>query len=239
MFFSSLEGYIFLNTELLMLIAVTSVFYLLREWYQKEQHLKTLENKNLSSELKLLKSQVNPHFLFNALNSVYVLINEDPKKARATLANVSDLLSHQIYDGNKDRVALKKELDHIDNYINLEKMRQADNVIVSWDLRGEVNDEKIAPMLLIPFVENAFKHGLRSGLKKYKLNVLVSIFNGCLEFNCSNEYRYNEIKTNQKGVGLLNVKRRLELIYPGKHTLDLIRNNNLYEVALKINLDEN
>ncbi len=238
-FFTSLEGFIFLITEQFMLIAVTSVFYLLDGWYKNEQRLKSLENKNLSTELNVLKSQVNPHFLFNALNSVYVLINSDQNKARETLANISELLSHQLYDGSKERVPLNKELKHIKNYIDLEQVRQGEKVKICWKVEGASQNHSIAPMLLIPFVENAFKHGLKSNSSSNKIDIYVSIINGNITFNCSNAINTESRVSEHGGVGLSNVQRRLDLIYPNTHQLEITKNGKIYNVQLKIKLNGN
>lgn len=238
-FFASLEGYIFLLTELTMLVAITSVFYLLKEWYQKERRLKELENKNLITELSVLKSQVNPHFLFNALNSVYVLIKDDQEKARKTLANISELLSHQLYDGNKEIVSLDKELNHIKNYIALEKVRQGKKVQIHWQLEGDINGKTIAPMLLIPFVENAFKHGLKSGLDPYSVDIQIKMDNNKLYFTCSNQYKKNGQQSSTGGVGLINVKRRLALLYAKIHDLKIDEHEDLFQVKLNLVLNEN
>lgn len=238
-FFISVEGLIFLTTEVLMLIAITTVLYLLKAHGQKERRLKELENKNLKSELNLLKSQVNPHFLFNALNSVYVLIKENQEKARETLARISDMLSHQLYDGSKEKVVLEKEVQHIKNYVELEKIRQGERVKVNLNLKGRSNHKKIVPMLLIPFVENAFKHGLKSGLKHYEIDIEIELESDLLHFHCRNQYRKNGEISGHGGLGLENVKRRLELLYPGKHQLNISDHNGSFDVGLEIDLHEN
>ena len=238
-FFVSVEGQIFLVTEIVMLIAVTTVLYLLRDRNKKERRLKELENKNLKSELNLLKSQVNPHFLFNALNSVYVLIKDNQEKARETLARISDMLSHQLYDGSKDKVALEKEVQHVKNYIELAKVRQGEKVTVKWNCTGEHGHRKIVPMLLIPFVENAFKHGVNSGLNHYEIDIEIMLKKNLMHFHCRNQYRKNGHSPDPGGLGLENVKRRLELLYPGKHRLHISDHNGSFDVGLEIDLHEN
>ena len=238
-FFVSVEGFIFLLTEIVMLIAITTVLYLLKERNQKDRRLKELENKNLKSELSLLKSQMNPHFLFNALNSVYVLIKENQEKARETLARISDMLSHQLYDGSKEKVALEKEVQHVKNYVEMEKIRQGERVKVNWNFKGESNHKKIVPMLLIPFVENAFKHSLKSGLDHYEIDIEILLKEDLLHFHCRNQYRKNGQHPDHGGLGLENVKRRLELLYPGRHQLKISHDNDSFDVGLEIDLHEN
>ena len=239
LFFVSLEGLIFLFIEIVMLVAVTTVLYLLRDHNRKERRLKELENKNLKSELNLLKRQLNPHFLFNALNSVYVLIQENQEKARGTLVRISDMLSHQLYDGSKETVALFKEVQHVKNYVALEKVRQGGRVNVNFRFSGESNNKKIVPMLLIPFVENAFKHGFNAGLNCYDVDIDIRINRDLLHFHCRNQYKKNGLYHQQGGLGLENVKRRLELLYPGRYQLDISDHNGSFDVGLEIDLHDN
>ena len=239
LFFVSVEGLIFLVIEIVMLIAVTTVVFLLRDHNQKERSLKELENKNLKSELNLLKRQLNPHFLFNALNSVYVLIQENQEKARGTLVKISDMLSYQLYDGSKETVALFKEVQHVKNYVALEKVRQGKRVSVNLRFSGESNHKKIVPMLLIPFVENAFKHGFNAGLNCYDVEIEIRVNRDRLYFHCRNQHKKNGRYHQQGGVGLENVKRRLELLYPGKYQLDISDGNGYFNVGLEINLHDN
>ncbi len=239
LYFFSLTGMLGSLVELILLVAVTTILVIMRDWYQKERKLKELQNKNLESELSLLKNQVNPHFLFNALNSVYVLIKRSPDAARETLAKLSEMLSHQIYDGSKEEIPLEKEIKHLENFVELEKVRHADKVSVNWAYSGNGNDKTIVPMVLLPFVENAFKHSLNSGKPTYGIDIDIKLDHNDLTFYCSNQYEPINYNPKIGGLGLENVKRRLELLYPKAHKLHISDHQGEFIVKLNLTLHDN
>ena len=202
---------------------------------KNQRHMRTVEHQRLESELQYLKAQVNPHFLFNAINSVYFLIKKDPDKASETLIKLSDLLRFQLYDCSDEVIAIEKELEYLQNYIALEKLRKGDKIKVEYTPEGNLAGFQIAPFLLIPFLENAFKFVSNNG-------------------NGLNEIRFRLTRTDDRltavfynthdalpkgpvgGIGLKNVKRRLELLYPNRHTLDIEQTPNTYTVTLTLTL---
>jgi LytS/YehU family sensor histidine kinase len=198
-----------------------------------------LEREKLEAEVKFLKAQINPHTLFNGINSIYHLIDKDKDKAKEILVRFSDLLRYQIYDCSDDKISLSHEIQFLENYFDLEKIRKGADVEIEFDYNiHETGNLKIAPLLLIPFVENAFKYV--SNHDKKDLNFIKSkiIITGQeLHFYIENsveDTEKNDLKNS--GIGLQNVKQRLQLIYPDKHELKISNFNNVFSVLLKIEL---
>lgn len=187
------------------------------------------------AELNFLKSQINPHFLFNSLNSVYFLIDKNNPEARQTLHKFSDMLRYQLYEANGERIPIEKEISYLKDYVDLQKLRKDENYQVQFNCASGVKGFSIEPLLLIPFVENAFKHiSHKSGLENFvKLDMNRS--NGIFEFTVENSKETGVHHTEQPGgIGLNNVKRRLELLYPGKHELGIEDNEENYKISLKL-----
>jgi len=210
-------------------------FFLLENWIQAEKRAK----QSLQSELALLKNQVNPHFLFNTLNNIDSLIKRNPDKASATLLKLSDILRYMIYDTNVEKVQLSGEIKHIESYIELQKLQFANEELVSFTIQGNPGNILIAPMLFIPFVENAFKHCTDKSVPN-AVRIGFTIHDSHVRFECINladrTKRINKDKTS--GVGLNIVRRRLELIYAGRHTLKIKEENNTFNVTLSVKTDE-
>ena len=219
----------FLNTFMILGIGIRSLF----GWIEQKRLQEKLEKQNLHSELALLRTQLNPHFLFNSLHNIDTLIKKEPDKASEQLLKLSEIMRYMLYDSNIDKISLQKEIDHIENYISLQEIRLKDNTIVHYSKQGNFNSMTIAPMLLIPFVENTFKHFKQLGDGKIIIN--ISVDENHLFFNCSNTYELNDAnKDKTKGIGLETVKRRLELIYPNKHSLKINDRNNTFDIELII-----
>ncbi|MFT3702061.1 MAG: histidine kinase [Agriterribacter sp.] len=209
-----------------------------KNWLSSEKKRFVLEKENLETELKYLKAQINPHFLFNTINSIFVLIHKNPDLASESLASFSDMLRYQLYECNEKEIALSKELKFIENFIELESLRlHEDQTDLSFEINhATVHNSHIAPFMLLPFVENAFKHLSKGRSRKHfiKMKLLVKEAQQ-LELNIENSSN-GETVNNATGIGLANVHRRLNLIYPGKHTLDIIREPSNFKVALTIDL---
>ncbi|RLD70639.1 MAG: histidine kinase [Bacteroidetes bacterium] len=209
---------------------------LLKYWYHNQQLKSELENKNKTSELALLKSQVNPHFLFNTLNNIDSLVAIDQEKASDAIIKLSDIMRYMLYDTATDKVFLEKEINYLQSYIALQGLRFQNPEVVQFNISGSCSNFHIAPMLLIPFVENAFKHG------KKTMNGAIIISLVCvpekLVFTVSNKYDVPMLqqKDKTKGIGLSNVKRRLDLLYPDKYVLDINGDDGKYEVKLQIRM---
>lgn len=216
--------------------------YTVSDRYYSERKNSQLEKERLENELNFLKAQINPHFLFNALNSIYVLIEEDKKLASNTLLKFSGLLRYQLYYCNNKFMPLKKELEFLRDYADLEMMRA--NQQLSLIFRsGEINDTLvIAPFILTAFVENAFKHNAANE-KDHFVIIEVTLTGKRLIFAVRNTYEEQEQILNNLpeagGIGLQNVYRRLELLYPEKHQLHIKKENGVYQITLELEIYEN
>lgn len=204
-----------------------------------EQEKQALQLQNTRSELALLKMQVSPHFLFNTLNNIDYLVTFDTEKASGSIAKLGAILRYMIYDAEVEKIALSKELKHIEDYIDLVRLRTSGTDYLKYNLTGQPEQLQIAPMLFLPLIENAYKHSsIREG--ENIINITIKI-EGCnLQFTISNAYySYRKPVSAEGGLGLNIVKRRLGLIYKDRHTLTITKDNNRFKVELNLNLDEN
>ncbi len=195
---------------------------------------KALENANLNAEVSFLKSQINPHFLFNTLNGIYSLANARSPHTEEAILKLSQMLRYVLYDSSTEKIELSKDIAYISNFIHLQRLRLAQKVKINYEVRGNIEGLFIAPLLLITFIENAFKHGV-SYIYPSTIAIEISVFDETLTLVASNTVFENN-KFDTGGIGLKNARRRLELLYPDKYLLDIVRNNRLYVVNLKINL---
>lgn len=216
---------------------------LTKNWIKTKRREQLLEKEKLETELKFLKSQLNPHFLFNSINSIFVLIHKNPDMASESLAKFSDLLRYQLYECNEHLIPLGQELTYLENYIELERLRQEHNIELMMNIEDRFTAGlRIAPFVLIPFVENAFKHVSKQNDTRNWIDMRLRINNGSLHFDISNsvsaEHLYSPSIVNYSGIGLKNVKRRLALVYPGMHELNIYREGNEFRVRLRLQLAE-
>ena len=204
----------------------------------KTQHrLQSALRASAEQELQYLKAQINPHALFNSLNAVYFLIDKENKAARDMLMQFADLLRYQLYDCNTDAIPIEKEARYVANYIAIQQMRHNDNCEVSFYCDPAMQHFSIAPLLLIPFVENAFKHVSAHVQAPNKVAIRLQRQNGCLQLQTYNTREPMQPESSaRKGIGLANVKRRLELLYPEKHTLQIQETDQAFEVTLNIRI---
>lgn len=194
-----------------------------------------VEQQSLKSEMALLKNQINPHFLFNTLNNIDSLIKKNPDKASASLIDLSDMMRYMLYETNSNRVALTKELAYIENFMELQAMHHANPNLVACSINGEVGEKRVAPMLFIPFIENAFKHCTNKD-EQHAIRFSFDIDNQRIIFKASNLFdRTKKISKDQSsGVGLDIVHRRLDYLYYKRYQLDIKEENGLYIVNLTI-----
>ena len=240
-FFLSIEGRIAITTEIILSLCLSMTLFLIDQWYQKERTLQVIEQKRLETELSLLKSQINPHFLFNSLNSIYLMMNRNLNGGKKMLLEFSELLSYQLYETSKKHISLKREFDNLINYINIESIRHSDLVNVIHSFPKVPGDLSISPMLLLPLVENAFKHGQNSN--GYEIIIHADMHSRSILFftvknTTSNQPNPEATKDINKGIGLSNLKRRLELIYPKRHVFTIEKDAAKFVVNVKIELDE-
>lgn len=222
-----------LSVETIPVITVTMLLKLMSNAYQQEKHLRELEKEKFAAEIGLLKAQVNPHFLFNTLNILYALTLKASDKASKVVLRLSALMSYMLYEAGADKVPLTDEINYLENYIGIEQMRFAERLDLSFQYSGDIAGKMIAPLLLLPFVENAFKHGIEEGAGWITIN--LKVIDKRLYLKVENS-KPGHIKSSPSGLGLKNVKRRLELIYPGGYNLQLIQNTETFEADLKLDL---
>ncbi|MCI0750608.1 MAG: histidine kinase [Flammeovirgaceae bacterium] len=204
------------------------------EKIKSDKLIRDQDKQRLESELQYLKAQVNPHFLFNAINSIYFLIRKNPDHAAETLIKLSDLLRFQLYDCSGDKISIEKEIEYVKNFIALERMRKSDKVRVNIEIES-LSGFEIAPFLLIPFLENAFKYVSNYNDLENFIEIKLSRQGDKLRVNFINTTD-RVLKTNVGGIGLKNVKRRLELLYPGKHDLSIRDEDGMYSVDLRLEI---
>lgn len=216
-------------------ILLASAIKLSRHWLQSQQDKADLEIQNRKSELALLRSQVNPHFLFNTLNNIDTLIRKDPDKASDSVLKLSEIMRYFIYEATTDKVPLENEIDYLSNFIELQRIRQRDPGFIRFQASGSPEGMFIAPMLFIPFVENAFKHGSK-GSRIPAITVDLLIQPREIRFEVVNfvEKHHEYVKDAEKGIGLANVIRRLDLIYPEQYTLSIDEDDEKYLIVLEI-----
>jgi two-component system, LytTR family, sensor kinase len=217
------------------IVGILAAAKLVIERVQGEQRARQLEKDHLAGELQYLKAQVNPHFLFNAINSVYFLIRKNPEHAAATLIKLSDLLRYQLYDCTGEKIAIEKEIEYLNNFIALEKIRKGEKVKVTFEQQGNLSGFEIAPFLLIPFFENAFKYVSTVSVHENAIHIVLKRDNDQLVALIDNTTD-NIIHQGVGGIGLKNVRRRLELLYPGKHSLEIGDGVGLYSVHLSLTI---
>jgi len=220
-------------------IFLAIVFRRFSDSIRLEQEKQALLLQNTQSELALLKMQVSPHFLFNTLNNIDYLVTFDTEKASGSIAKLGAILRYMIYDAEVEKIALEKEIKHIEDYIDLLRLRTAGENYLQYRLNGRPEQLRIAPMLFLPLIENAYKH---SAVKEGEniINIEINIEKSNLQFVISNEYdTYQKSTTKVGGLGLNIVKRRLELIYPERHSLTITKDNKRFKVELTLELDEN
>lgn len=202
-----------------------------------QTRLLQLQRDNLTLELNALKAQINPHFLFNTLNNIYSLALRKSDKAPEMVLKLSDMMRYVLYECNSGPVLVEREIQFVSNYIELERIRHGSHVSINYSLTGNPEESRIEPLLLIPIVENSFKHGINAQMEKGFVEVQLNVVNGKLEMEVINSVPLNGTSLHDKGgIGLDNVKKRLELIYPGKHTIHIESLPEMYKVDLTLNL---
>ncbi|MCF2446783.1 histidine kinase [Dyadobacter sp. CY345] len=228
-------GIFSLSFIVLVLMMSSTAIKLFQRSLKDSIRINELEKTTMRSELEQLKNQINPHFLFNMLNNANVLTQKDPLKASQVLMKLSDLLRYQLYDSARTSVLLTGDIHFLEDFLNLEQIRR-DNFDYLVSKQGDLSGVQIAPLLLIPFVENAIKHNADQEKRSY-VHLYFDVHNGELSFKCVNSKPHVKLTKNEVGgLGLANVKRRLELIYPGKHALQIIDNPDTYLVILTLSI---
>jgi sensor histidine kinase YesM len=216
----------------------TAFAFLLRstyEWFNDQKQRSELLNQNQASELALLRYQINPHFLFNTLNNIYALVYKKDDKAPDAVMKLSEILHYTLYKANTDMVQLDNEILYLKSFIELQSLRVTDPDFVSFKVEGYAGGKTIVPMLLLPFVENAFKH-CKKDVPAPGIIINIVINTDYIEFRCKNYISENNpsFKDGVVGIGLQNIKRRIELLYAKMHILEIDRTGNEFNVYLKL-----
>lgn len=215
------------------IILTIPFFVLILGWlFQQWKWLRTLESKKSKAELALLKSQINPHFFFNTLNNLYGLTVEKSDDAPNVVIKLSDMMRYTIYMGKEDLVPLKDEVEYLNNYIELHKIRYQKKVDIQFK-HSNISDYQIAPLLYIIALENAFKHGVEKLTENAYIHISLTTDNGNILFEIENNFEQPDTKHNV-GIGLDNLKQRLQLLYPKKHQLTVEKSDSIYKLSLKL-----
>jgi len=238
--FYSLRGYLIWSSETILLVAITTAIKTTKQWMQKERYARKLEKEKSEAEISFFKQQINPHFVFNALNSIYFAIPKSVELAQDIVMRLSEMLSHQLYDSTKDWIPLSKEVEYLQNYIEIERIRQGKALNLDCQLPEFLNNLRISPILLLPFVENAFKYAATANPSDYWVKIHLAVEGQQLHFQVENPYvESNQTTRHQKGgIGIANVKARLNMIYPKKHQLKISQEDQIWKVDLMMELSE-
>ncbi|GHA76444.1 sensor histidine kinase [Pontibacter akesuensis] len=219
-------------------VAISAVIALLKNWYSHQQSARNLTQDKLEAELQFLKAQIHPHFLFNTLNSLYSLTLKKSDNAPEVVLKLSGLMDYMLYEANAAMVPLEKELNYIKNYIALEQVRYGDRVDVQFSATGSIAGRQVAPMLLLPFVENAFKHGVSTETKNAWIRIDVRVTEEELVLlveNCKCGDKASKCSRDMaSGIGLKNLQRRLELLYEERYELEIEDEPDSYSARLSI-----
>ena len=214
---------------------IVCIIFLFKHWLMKQQQLMRAEKEKITAELQLLKAQVHPHFLFNTLNNIYSFSLSQSPETPQMILRLSSLLSYMLYDCRADEVLLEKEIQVMKDYIELEKARYGDKIDISLNIEGDIKDKFIAPLLLLPFLENAFKHGTSDQLEKPWLGVDIAVKQYTLHCKIANS-KNNHVPPGRPGIGIENVRKRLQFIYPDKHELKTSDEGDFFVASLRIEL---
>ena len=236
---SSFPGVVFSLLEVLPVITILSGFKFGWDALRKQEQIEELQSAVKESELEFLRSQINPHFLFNNLNNLYSHALEGSTKTPGIILELSGLLRYMLYECKEKFVSLEKEVEQLNNFIKLSKLQIEDRGMVQFDTKGIEPGFRIAPLILIVFIENAFKHSQAGQSENIEIDISLEMKANTLHFYCANNYVPNEgMDTVAGGIGLKNVQKRLDLLYPDKHNLTIDESHNLYKVNLSIELEK-
>lgn len=226
-----------LITDIFISLLLSIIIAILIDRYKREVKAELLEKQKLHAELKFLKAQIQPHFLMNSLNNLYGMVLPISKDASNVIIGLSEILRYIIYESKETYVSIKKEVDMIKHYLELEKVRLGEKVDINFSVEGSLDSYKIPPTLLIVFIENSFKHGAYSSIENGWLDISLSVENQVLFFKIENSIEVNKIKKLKEiGIGIANVRKRLDLLYPNNYSLKIFNEEESYLVVLEIKL---
>jgi LytS/YehU family sensor histidine kinase len=218
------------------LVGLTTGIKFLKDWMLQEERWRQREKQHIETELNFLKSQIHPHFFFNTLNNLYSLTIRKSDQAPEVVLRLSDLMSYMLYESGAAMVPLDKEIANLENYMALEKLRFGQRLTLCFEKKGDTAAVKTPPLLLLAFVENGFKHGLKDRMGPVRIDLSLDVREGWLFFEVSNPAGQEPEEKEQGGIGLKNVSRRLDILYGSGYSLDLRRMDGVFKVQLKIPL---
>jgi LytS/YehU family sensor histidine kinase len=223
-----------------LVVGTSTIFKIISDWVKHQRERADLQTQTMQSELRFLKSQINPHFLFNTLNNLYALTLKKSDKAPEIVIKLSEMMRYMLYECNEKRVPLSKEVKYIQNYLDLEALRQGKDVEINFDVYGEITNQQIAPLMFIPFLENSFKHGLNHHINQGYVDIRLDADQQMVRLRIENS-KPDSVPLPEHprsgGIGLVNVRRRLNILYPDHYNLNIENEPNSYAVDLKIELD--
>lgn len=235
---ASIDVY-FLVVALYFVVFLVIAIKLLRTWYSRQQALQEISRQKLETELKMLKSQIQPHFLFNSLNSIYALSLKKSDEAPEMIIKLSGILDYLLYECDAEQVPLEKEIQVIEDYIELQKVRYGEKLDLNFEVLGEPVNTVIVPMLFLPLVENSFKHGADSQRMNPWIRIKLEVLENRVLFSISNSHRGKKAKSSaHSGIGLANLEKRLQLLYPGRYRFELEMTEDKFEINLQLELNE-
>ncbi|HQW43783.1 MAG: histidine kinase [Chitinophagaceae bacterium] len=218
------------------LVTAGAAIKLMFDYGALQKRMGETAKEKAEAELNFLKSQINPHFVFNSLNAIYFLINKDNADARGALHKFSEMLRYQLYEVNDDKIPIEKEIHYLKDYVDLQQLRKDENYSVQFNCAPDVKGFSIEPLLLVPFVENAFKHISHHNNNTNYVRVDMFLANKIFIFSVVNSKEQQPTTESHGGIGMVNVSRRLELLYPGKHELKIDDTENTFTVQLNLQL---
>lgn len=227
----------FIMAAMLMVVFLAAAIRLAFVWFKAQQENQKLMLEKVEAELKFLKAQIHPHFLFNTLNNLYCLTLEKSEKAPEVVLKLSELLDYMLYECNPKFIALEKELQQVNNFIDLELLRYSDRLKIDIEILGDIQRKKIAPLLLITLFENSFKHGVMNNARNSWIKAVVCAKEDSLEIKICNSRQeiVNDFKNNfnsNNGIGLQNLQNQLRLLYKENHSLEILESENEYEIKI-------
>ncbi len=229
--------------SMFLVAALSTVGKIMVDWLVANRKQEKARNETMQSELRFLKSQINPHFLFNTLNSLYALTLKKDDKAPDIVIKLSEMMRYMLYECNEPKVPLRKEVNYLQNYLDLERLRQRKGIEMRLDVEGFIAGQMIAPLIFIPFLENSFKHGVNANIKDGFVNARLSVNGNTVTFLLENSkgsvMPSQQLHGNRPsgGIGLVNVRRRLDLLYPGEYDLQVNETPSAYTVRLELTLN--
>ncbi len=231
----AIDSYFYWNSiNAVWFLVISTLLFYAQKWLAQQQAMKNIQISQLETELKYLRTQMNPHFLFNGLNTIYGTIEMENTTARDMVVQFADLLRYHLYEADTDFVAIGKEATYLQNYMALQRARSNTGLLISSEIRIENPDREIAPLLFMAFVENAFKYSTRDDGQESRVEVSLVQQGDAVVFNCINSFEATEALSG--GIGLTNVKRRLELLYQGRYEMNITREDAIFKVYLKLTL---